>query len=98
MRHKVVELRQTCYACPSSWEGLSSNGDEIYLRYRHGTFRLDINGVTAFSRAVGDSLDGVLSLEEAVEVTKDYLEFPAELVTTIVEAENEFWESCKGMD
>lgn len=32
----VVELRQTCLACPEQWEGHLEDGQVVYVRYRHG--------------------------------------------------------------
>lgn len=30
------ELRKTCGACPSQWEGTLEDGREVYIRYRWG--------------------------------------------------------------
>lgn len=32
----VVELQQTCGACPSQWEGRTEDGRHVYIRYRFG--------------------------------------------------------------
>ena len=33
---KLKNLKQTCIACPSQWEGELENGKFIYIRYRWG--------------------------------------------------------------
>src|SRR5207247_10267787 len=33
---EVVSLVQTCQCHPSQWEGWTSNGSAIYVRFRHG--------------------------------------------------------------
>jgi hypothetical protein len=39
---KIVEARETSFACPSQWEGTLDDGREFYLRERHGQARLDV--------------------------------------------------------
>ena len=34
MMDRIVELTQTCYACPSQWEGTTSEGRYLYIRYQ----------------------------------------------------------------
>jgi hypothetical protein len=38
---KVATLEKTCEACPSQWEGVGANGEDIYIRYRWGTLWLE---------------------------------------------------------
>jgi len=38
-RAVIVELVQTCNACPSQWEGRLADGRSIYIRFRHGELR-----------------------------------------------------------
>jgi len=49
---QVYDLRRTCIACPSQWEGRVNDHGSIYIRYRRGwlTVRLsmtDANAVAA---------------------------------------------------
>lgn len=61
----IVKLKQTCHACPSQWEGKTDNGKDVYIRYRWGILRVDLNGSEIFCEDIaGDGLDGVLSTEE----------------------------------
>lgn len=73
--YTVIDLKQTCYACPSQWEGTTSNNEDLYIRYRHGFFRVDINGETVFSKELSNQDDGVLDTEEMKELTTNLLVF-----------------------
>ena len=69
---KIVNIKQTCYACPSQWEGLDEDGKEVYIRFRHGTLRLDINNETIFSFEHPE-LDGVIEFDEVLDICKDHI-------------------------
>lgn len=71
----VVDLRQTCYACPSQWEGRLADGREVYVRYRHGVLRMDIDGRTAYRLEHGDGLDGFMTTEEMMRHLSGSLAF-----------------------
>lgn len=53
----LVELKQTCGGCPSQWEGVTSEGETFYARYRWGNWRIDIDGGTV---AEGGALARIL--------------------------------------
>jgi len=55
-------LVQTCYACPSQWEGKDTLGDSYYFRLRHGNFRVEKNGEEIYSNKL--SYDGCMSTTE----------------------------------
>ena len=65
-------IRFTSY-CPTQWEGETANGEEVYIRYRWGFLRVDINGEEVFGVQIGDEFDGVLTDEEMKEATKGIL-------------------------
>lgn len=67
---KVLHLTNTCYACPSQWEGTSESGDDIYIRYRWGGFRIEVNGQVVHRQAIGDGLDGFISNEDLAKILK----------------------------
>ena len=75
IKKKISKITQTCYACSSQWEGLTEEGDDIYIRYRYGCLRLDINNKTIVSIDYGHSLDGVIDLNSALDLLEDYLSF-----------------------
>ena len=31
----MERLRQTCESCPSQWQGFTTDGREVHIRYRH---------------------------------------------------------------
>jgi len=62
--------RYTSY-CPTQWEGETTNGEDVYIRYRWGFLRVDINGKEVFGDQIGGEMDGVLSDEKMKEATKD---------------------------
>jgi hypothetical protein len=68
----LVELRMTCSACPSQWEGRLADGRYIYARYRWG--HLTVGSGATIGDAVnsysdlyegehGDGLDGVMGTD-----------------------------------
>ena len=42
-------------ACPFQLEGLTDWDEEIYVRYRGGNLRIDINDKTVFSKRIGEN-------------------------------------------
>lgn len=64
-----AQVRQTCSACPSQWEGTTEDGRSVYVRYRWGnlTVGLGADGDAAVGAAIsspalavelGDEFDG----------------------------------------
>lgn len=85
----IIELTQTCYACPSQWEGKLSDGRmiDIYYRSDHLNISLSrkatenlseaIRGELIFSKKLDlSSKDGVLSLENLKKETSHILNYP----------------------
>lgn len=68
---KIAEITQTCYACPSQWEGETIDGEEIYIRYRWGTLRIDIDGETEFEQQMGNDLDGYIDWEDVEDILEE---------------------------
>jgi hypothetical protein len=74
---EVYDLRRTCVACPSQWEGRIGDHGSIYIRYRWGnltvrTSETDGNAAAASScfleddigRRSGDRLGGYMETDE----------------------------------
>ena len=65
----ITKLIQTCGACPSQWYGKSidDNGieHEIYIRYRWGYLRLDVNDNTTAGKDMGDPLGVVMAEQQS---------------------------------
>lgn len=57
----VTELRRTCFACPSQWEGATEDGEHVYIRYRWGFLSATIGKDDVYGDRHGDSLDGNMS-------------------------------------
>jgi len=71
-RDPVSELRRTCSACPSQWEGKVGRGS-IYIRYRWGWLQVWISndepeawrtGRLVFKQQIDAPWDGFLGNEE----------------------------------
>ncbi len=71
----IIEIKRTCIACPSQWEGKLDNGNTIYIRYRWGAFTIG-EGKT-MDEAVwnqnlhipyGDEFDGFMSNKTMIEL------------------------------
>lgn len=54
----LTELRQTCDACPSQWEGTTDDGRPVYIRFRHGwlSVRLGLKGGDIDSAVRGEEI------------------------------------------
>lgn len=61
---RVLRLERTCLAVPSQWEGGTANAERVYIRYRWGTLRVDVEGETVYEETVGDDLDGYMEYED----------------------------------
>ena len=71
----LKELKMTCSACPSQWEGMTTNGLHFYARYRWGwlTWGLGdsadaaITGSLTGGLQLGDPLDGTMPTSEMLK-------------------------------
>lgn len=39
---RIIELKRTCIACPSQWEGRTDDDRPVYIRYRHGHLTVEL--------------------------------------------------------
>lgn len=77
MIEKVAEIKMTCSACPSQWEGKTESGKEIYIRLRHGYFRCYIDGKVIYESTPGK--DGIMSDDDMMTELLGVLDFPKHL-------------------
>lgn len=75
---KIVDITQTCGACPAQWEGKLDDGRMIYVRYRWGHLSARVSpkstdevmeavdGRSIVDECVGDGLDGVIEWDRVV--------------------------------
>lgn len=91
---KIKNLKMTCGACPSQWEGELVDGRQLYIRYRWGYLSVRVSdgptdnavgGEEIFGQEVGDDLDGCMTTEEMQKHTKGVIDW----VRTSVSYENE---------
>ncbi len=76
MRHKVKTIVKTCDACPSQWSGKTVDGKAIYIRYRWGGFRAEIdNEVVMAAEADQEPFGGSMSDERMIEMAAEILDF-----------------------
>jgi hypothetical protein len=81
---KVTKIIYSGGFCPYQLEALSSDGREIYLRYRGGYLRWGFVDPKSkfvpdhyeFSEKIGDDYDGGANDKVFKEILKDQLEFP----------------------
>ena len=73
---RVTEVEQTCWACPSQWEGTTAGGQYVYARYRFGRLTVSCEGREVFAKTAGDEWDGVLGYDELKAHTGGVLVWP----------------------
>lgn len=77
----VKELTQTCYACPSQWQGITTDNLPVYIRYRHGYGSFSVNDREIFNWDGGGEFgDGILSYSELKIMMPSYVMLPEYLV------------------
>lgn len=84
----VKEIEQTCFACPSQWEGFTDDDQCIYIRFRWGSLSVRIgsqgdksefagvHGKEILRKQLGDSYLGFLEYEELVKATSELIQLP----------------------
>lgn len=79
----IPEVLPICRACPSDWEVKDHLGREVYIRFRWGTLRVtvvdnpDRPPEELFVLKHGHPLDGIMSMEEMIELTKAVIDWRA---------------------
>lgn len=84
----IKNIRQTGEGFPSQWEGELQDDRPFYIRYRHGHLYVSVGKKgqiiprdlcqyeTIFEWERPDGMNGIMSLEELKEITKEVLIFP----------------------
>jgi hypothetical protein len=72
---KVKDLIRFGSYCPTQWDGETTNGEKVYIRYRWGVLTVDIDGEEVFSAKAGKEFDGIMGDEEMKELTKPIIEW-----------------------
>lgn len=68
---KILNFEQTCYACPSQWEGYTKDGERLYIRYRYGFLRMTLDNKEIYSAQHGDGWDGLISEKKVRKILKE---------------------------
>jgi len=84
--HKIISLEQTCYACPSQWDAVTSDDRRVYIRFRWGLLTVEIGepGDTAFpdheilEKVHSDGMDGFMTEATMKELTASVLDWTPE--------------------
>ena len=67
----IENFEQTCYACPSQWEGVTEKGEYIYIRYRWGYLRITVDRVEIYGESLSDDgWDGLLDEKDLLPILK----------------------------
>ena len=82
---KVTEIRRTCFACPSQWEGKTESG-YVYIRFRNGTLTVRsgsmikeaIAAAAIFELQDDDEYGGFMEYAELKGITSAVLDLPDE--------------------
>ena len=75
----IREIEQTCFACPSQWEGTTHGGEPVYVRLRHGYLYIEVAGETVYEDHPR-GFDGVMSYAELRARTRHVFVWPDECV------------------
>ena len=67
---KITKLTETCSACPTQFSGETDDGSNVYIRFRFGQLRIDVDGESIYNESVSNGLDGVISLKKIKKLTK----------------------------
>lgn len=73
MSKRITKIKQTCWACPSAWEGKTDNDEDVYIKYRYGVLSLTVDDILVEKLFVGDGLDGVMDLDKAIEALSSHI-------------------------
>ncbi|HUQ31136.1 MAG TPA: hypothetical protein VM095_03405 [Pyrinomonadaceae bacterium] len=72
----INEVKQTCAASPSQWEGMGEEGHLILVRYRWGYLSIEKDNEEIWGKQLGGRLDGSLTYEELKQATEDFIVWP----------------------
>jgi hypothetical protein len=85
---RVSKLTQTCKGSPFQWEGLTDDGQFIYVRYRWGCLSIGSgktmdeaveNANNLFEKSLGHKRDGSLEYAKLREATMGVVDWPESL-------------------
>ncbi len=97
----IDELKRTCTACPTQYEGRTPFGNYVYIRYRWGTLTLGTGKTideavrnTILQKDLNSQLDGFISFKEL----KTELSLHDIFINDDITFNHEEWELVKRRD
>lgn len=54
---QVIRCWVTCGACPKTWNGITSDRKKVFVRYRWGNLRIEVDNQTVFFCKVDEETD-----------------------------------------
>ena len=81
----ITEIKRTCWACPSQWEGKTKDGRAVYIRFRWGCLSVNVgksiddairNNRTIFEWQDKDRWNSLMENPQLVTLTRGVLQFP----------------------
>lgn len=66
---EIQDVVCTCSACPSQWDARTPDGRYVYIRYRNGCGRIDVDEETVICWESDDPWGGCMTLGQVVAVT-----------------------------
>lgn len=66
----IGSLKQTGFGCPSQWDGKTSKGEYVYIRFRYGILTVDVSNEQVYKGyPYGEYEDmlGIIDQDEMVE-------------------------------
>lgn len=106
---QVLTLEIESQAVPTSYVGRLADGENVYIRYRHGRLTVQVSPTDDFfsdqaqlilEKTLGNKWAGVILIDQVVEETAEVLSFESSLVDRIMAEQQAFhqdnddaWES-----
>ncbi len=72
---RIDRLKKTCEGCPTQWEGITTDGGDVHIRYRWGTLVVYIDGVEYIYLETGNELHGNMTMAELINYTQGKISF-----------------------
>lgn len=61
---KLKNIKETCFGCPTTFDGETFEGLRFYCRYRGGQMRFEVDGQVVLRCDYGEMFDGSCTWDE----------------------------------
>lgn len=72
----VKSIKKTSRACPAQWDGLTDDNKTVYVRYRFGQLRIEVDKNPVFTMKAGEGYDGFMDFERIKQFTENQIVWP----------------------